>query len=643
MITILSVFYLMPEKSLADNSNSPPSGIEIDNVFQTPVGANSLVINTSLGDIVEITANQKKQVGAIWNTNNNMMDLTKDFKASMYMYFGDKGKDAADGMAFVMQADSNGNNAFRTGDGARLGVWDSTKGKEFGLAINHSLAIEFDTYYNGIFDADSANRSNHIAWNYPGEKSTYTDTGISRRMNHKDIQYPINNVFSDDKWHKFDVNWDTASSTLTYQFESLNPVSIPIDVTAIFGTNQVYWGFTGSTGESYASNRVVFEKIPGLVEGQIAEEIVDKNTGVSVSNTKVDSETILTQSIDVTYQSGKQDWKEIHVMKSLDKNVEYVPGSLRSIDMNGNETVLSDFSWLGNKLDILIHDLGSENNLKRIVFDVKVKPVSVDTAVIESVIAKGKNYISNSNDFNYTIISNEAPNISLEGTGQEISVSDGTDVEVKGTWLDKNSEAVSLYYQINEVNPILFEKDSPNSPKDTNHDYSTTIPSKELLVGANHIKVWAVDKEGAKSTNETLTINVTGILKFVSIPNFDFGKFSIPLKNKLIFPITKEKITLSDTRGSGSNWELNVKLKKPFTSLEGNEINSFYYIDQDNQKQPLQVNELARIDTGVTKESSIQEIEWAPNQGLVLEILPSNYIGEYSSELEWVLEDTPTS
>ncbi|MFS7388353.1 L-type lectin-domain containing protein [Carnobacterium maltaromaticum] len=642
-MSVAIILCLKPEMVFANNAENPPNGIEIDNVFQTPNGANSSVINNGLVDIVEVTPNTTNQAGAIWNTDNNMMDLTKDFEASMYLYFGDKGKDAADGMAFVMQADPNGNNAFRTGEGARLGVWDSTKVREFGLAIDNSLAIEFDTYYNKGFDDDVKKNSNHIAWNYPGIKETYVDSWGTRTMMHKDIQYPTNEFFSDDEWHSFNVKWDSVKSLLTYKFDDLSAVSFYVDVPNVFGTTDVYWGFTGSTGLSYASNRVVFEKVPGLVEGQIVEEIIDKNTGISVKDKQVTSESELTHLIEVAYQSGKQDWKDVRIFKTLDDNTEYIPGSMRLIDSNGNETLLSDSYWSGNKLNLPLEDLNLKNNQKKITFDVKVKPVSVNTEVVESSIAEGKNYISHSDNFNYTIISNVAPIITLEGANQDKVIDSGTNIEITGNWLDKDSETVNIYYQINDANPVVFEKDSINNPKNTNHSYLETILSNDLILGTNRLRVWAVDKEGAQSNVEIVTINVRGTLKFINVPDFEFGHFSIPLKNELLFSLAKEKIEISDTRGAGSKWELNVKLKKPFTSLEGNTINDFYYIDQNNQKQLLQVDEQVHVKTGVTEESSIQEVEWSSNQGLALEILPSNYIGEYSSELEWILEDTPSS
>lgn len=644
-LSIISLFYLVPEKSLADNSNNPPSGIKLDDIFKTPDGSNSSVINQGSLDIVDVTPSMKNQSGAVWNTDNNMMDLTKNFESSMHLYFGDKGKNAADGMAFIMHADPNGNNAFRTGVGARIGVWDSTRKGDYGMAIDHSIAVEFDTHHNDAFD-DEVKKGNHIAWNYPGKKDTYFDSLIGgREMVHKDVQYPENSYLSDDQWHNFNITWNATTSTLTYQFDSLDKISIPIDVNNIFGTNQVYWGFTGSTGGDYANNRIVFDSVPGLVEGTVSEKIVNKSTGLPVNNTQVSSGTTLTHTIDTEYLSGKQVWRQINVIKSLNNYVEYVPGSLRLVDMGGHDTSIPDSSWVGNNLNLQIGDLEStlSNYIKRLIFDVKVKPVSSNTNVNESVISAGKNYISRSGDTSYTIISNQAPIVTLENANQEININDVTDVDVKGNWLDTDSESASLYYQLNEDTPILFEQDSLNDPKNTNHNYSTTILSSGLKVGTNSLKVWAVDKEGAQSNIETRTINVKGTLKFENIPNFDFGTFSIPLKNEMIYPLTKERIKLSDTRGSGSTWALNVKLKKLFTSLEGNRIDDFYYVNQNNQQQSLQVDELVGVSNGVTQDSPIQEIPWSPTQGLAVELLPSNYVGEYSSELEWVLEDTPTS
>lgn len=100
--------------------DNPPSSIILDGLFTTPsTGSNSSIINDQLVSVTPGTANQK---GAIWSIDDIKMDLTKDFTATMYLYFGNNGNNAADGMAFVMHNDSRGVNAIAK-SGASLGVW----------------------------------------------------------------------------------------------------------------------------------------------------------------------------------------------------------------------------------------------------------------------------------------------------------------------------------------------------------------------------------------------------------------------------------------------------------------------------------------------------------------------------------------
>ena len=69
--------------------DNPPSGIILDGLFTTPsTGSNSSIINDHLVSVTPGTANQK---GAIWSIDDLKMDLTKDFTASMYLYFGNNG------------------------------------------------------------------------------------------------------------------------------------------------------------------------------------------------------------------------------------------------------------------------------------------------------------------------------------------------------------------------------------------------------------------------------------------------------------------------------------------------------------------------------------------------------------------------
>lgn len=80
----------------------PASVVPITNIFQIPLGVNSS--GSSNEKIVEVTPNLNNQKGAIFSTDNNILDMTDSFKARMYIYFGNEGTKAADGrIIFVNQ------------------------------------------------------------------------------------------------------------------------------------------------------------------------------------------------------------------------------------------------------------------------------------------------------------------------------------------------------------------------------------------------------------------------------------------------------------------------------------------------------------------------------------------------------------
>ncbi|MGF9853138.1 L-type lectin-domain containing protein [Bacillus paramobilis] len=486
--------------------DNPPSGIKLDNIFTVPSESKSILIKKDKLDIVQITDNTKNQHGAVWSTDENKMDLKKDFQSSMYIYFGDSGDEAADGMAFVMQNDPNKNKAYRTGDGARLGVWDSTQPNQFGMAIENSFAIEFDTYTNLGFDADVTPFASHIAWNFPGKKEAYEDTTI-RKLRHNDIQYT--KQLSNDQWKHFTIKWDSKNSVLTYQFEGLPSVSVPINMNNVFGTTEVYWGFTAasSTAGKTEMNRVVFNEVPGLIKAKVEEDILDSTTKKSVVGTKVASGTQLTYSLEANYIGGKRAWKNINVSSKIDSNVSYAPGSLRLKDSSGKETLLDDSHWKDGTLNVTISDMDLNNVKQTILFDVKTNKVGQDTVVSEYSNFNGDNYHTKTSESNYTISSNKAPEVSLNQENETIKVPMGQDVNVSGKWKDEDGTKVTITYKLNgeAIGQDKLQSDQEN----TSQDWKYTIPKNKLKLGVNHLEVYATDEEGANSEVKRLDISIS--------------------------------------------------------------------------------------------------------------------------------------
>ncbi|MBC1458808.1 immunoglobulin-like domain-containing protein [Listeria newyorkensis] len=185
---------------------------------------------------VTITPNKAIQVGALWSDINNKVDLTKNFHLEADLYMGDD-SDGADGMAFVMQNDPRGQNAISDAGGS-LGMY----GKSY---IKNALAVEFDTYvnvgsYGEYWDNDVKPGREHMAITVPG---------VGPVIDHKALNVlPEGVYFEDGKEHPVVFDWDAATKTLSYSYQSYTGSYQVDDLQAAFGGTDIIFGFVGSTG-----------------------------------------------------------------------------------------------------------------------------------------------------------------------------------------------------------------------------------------------------------------------------------------------------------------------------------------------------------------------------------------------------------
>ncbi|MFH1320224.1 MAG: CHAP domain-containing protein [Bacteroidota bacterium] len=130
--------------------------------------------------------------------------------------------------------------------------------------INPSIGIEFDTYNNGV-DYDG----NHVGINLNGSLSSVASVPITPRMNDGFIWYV---------W----IDYNGANNLLEVRLSQTNvrpadPIlSHPIDLIAILGTNNIFFGFTSGTGRAFGDHDirdwmfttdepVATEKVPVLI------------------------------------------------------------------------------------------------------------------------------------------------------------------------------------------------------------------------------------------------------------------------------------------------------------------------------------------------------------------------------------------
>jgi gliding motility-associated-like protein len=172
------------------------------------------------------------QGGSIWS--NQKIDLSKDFKISSELNFGTIDGGGADGIAFVLQPLSSDLGS----SGGGLGY----------QGISPSIAVEFDTWFNGGIDPVS---QDHIAI----IKNGRTDNMSA----HSEFNPPIilPNI-EDGLWHEAVFEWDSNTKKLKLTFDNIVRFDVTIDIAnSVFSSNNiVHWGFTAATGAAVNIQKV---------------------------------------------------------------------------------------------------------------------------------------------------------------------------------------------------------------------------------------------------------------------------------------------------------------------------------------------------------------------------------------------------
>lgn len=387
-------------------------------------------IDPDRSDVVIITQDLQWQFGGLWYKNE--IDMKKDFSMLMYVNLGNKwdngnydGTRGADGITFTIQGHTNTSgvalNRTIGANGAGLGAYskDSDDNDPFNPYrsnyIRNALVLEFDTFYNnhelsthdnGTPNFGNGGENGDKFYGHLDLTKTPNWTGADSGPFYKthDISSPyfrspenLSNAFNQDltdrRWRKVEVIWDSVNYKLTYNIAGYNPIVYTFtdmeEVTNTFGGDLVYWGFTGSTGDSYNLQKVGIFNLPDQTEmtiDKLGRNITKDGEAAEFSeSTIMKLGDVIEYQVEVDYpdDNNTQELVEAFIEDKLADELEYVAGSLR-VQKNG-ENVSPNPVWNDGNVQLGNVEPGS-------TFIVTYQAKVLEEGIIDNIAIFGSKY-----------------------------------------------------------------------------------------------------------------------------------------------------------------------------------------------------------------------------------------------------------
>lgn len=619
---------------------SPVKGVPVSGVFSVPAGSNSFV--DPGGKMVTITKAQQSQVGSIFSTPNNLLDLNYDFSASMFIYLGDTRYSAGDGMTFVMHNDIESTKKFSAGVGEQLGVYAKRRSGSYIMTqqIKNSFAIEFDTYFNaGGMDTTlwPKNNEGHVAYSFPNRQNYYSFGPELNYLHHIAVYYP-NDYLANGKWKPFEVKWNATSKVLSYKFDVAPLVEVPIDTNLIFSSDKVYWGFTGSTGANVAETAVVFNKVPGLVNVTENLNLVNQK-GETVKDKQVAEKESITATFDINYLNGKQNLLLPTVELALEDKIHYKKGTLK---YNGIQ--MDDSKWIDKSFVVPTTNLSLTNPKASISFDVETEDVGRHDVIKTGASAtiKADNYTGDTNKLAFSV-KGKGDTLTLTSDKPSINL---TSSEIEEVNVLKLTNSQILQRFITNLNIVAHDPEGNTADGITIQAVDETVYDRirNLKSGVVNLDLIAKKTDNSSSILSIQVIFQNGALSFSSVPEtIDFIEGDPAVSLGLVQAVPNKSLSINDTRVSGSPWKLQVTATSLKTDSGQALKGELSYANSKGANLAIG-STIQTIENG-TKPigNSVVDISkvWSKDKGLRLTIANDNYLGTYKGTLNWTLTDVP--
>lgn len=665
-----------------------PPGVEgevLSDIFREPIGSAPMLLSDKL---LQITPNSRDQLGAIWSKEK--IDLKKDFSLKAQLYLGDAGKNAADGVTFTLQNDSrmeNGQEKNVIGmAGEGLAAYSLRNGGNY---IRNAISIEFDTYFNGNgMDKEVGDNAQqgHVAFVTPKQNNS-NPTG-----EHSGTKWPGQVFLSNGKWREVEFSWVAATKTLSYYMNETNvgKSSIVVDVARQFGGDNVYFGFTGSTGTRFAENAIAITQLPQKLEQVATIQNLTQNLGPSqeVEGDEGDELLVKTMITPGIYEDMPQ-----YVNSKLKvKLAEGVLANKETITIDGQKVAANRIEQSGN--DLFIKDMTIiENTSTEIIVEAQLtsdKELTVFTNYFE-LIDKDNKILNKSVDLLVKTLKHTMGLVTVKNSDTENNVLSLTEnygkvgtnfsfipAKIEGYTYSKtegssqgqytvSSQGVTFIYTKNKTKAdlviefldedgqqlretIIKEKEAPSLI--TLSEEANLQAAIQDLLKANYVLIKQPD-DSLEFTSEGLTIvyHFKGILVLKSIPrNIDFGEVAINGFRKRIGVEPADldlPLIVEDNRKNKDRWDLTAEVIQEMTNGSDIQKDIFRYVTNNVEltlnSEPKMIYTNGQGNTETTHTVSSSWGKAAGKDGLKVKNdswkIPK-IEGDYTGKIRWTLRET---
>ncbi|MFC6315446.1 WxL domain-containing protein [Lapidilactobacillus achengensis] len=573
------------------------------------------------------------------------------------------------------------------------------------VGLKFDKGSSFDYYKDRISKPNI--KTPHIAYNWPAQgpsshtPETLTYTTIWPGSSSIDIMTQthfsvLNNItstmFSSGNWYHLTLDWNAGTKKMTYTFNDKNPTDgsprtgekattteFPLD--EVFGKDirAVTWGFTGSTGpNNFQNSMVIFESIPNLVEGNAAVTIRNlTQQSAVITGSRVTPGDRLEYTFTLNRTGGNQDWADIIGSLKLpdDEIVDLIAdaGKIVYADPNLPDQVLKEVETVDDLYKIeLDHPLTADNPWAKIVLAGPAINATTKAITVASQTSQfaGSYLVTNATSPQFTILDNKPLVVTRqEVTNQNdpIAIKQGAATPVPKFVTHYNDAAGKPMVATNSNFTVTATLTNNNNASDTQQLTSTwtngsaaqdglftlAFPDKFSDNTGNYtLKVKVTDKTGHTAMSEDILVQVTGILELLVEKNSSFTQSQLTGATMLIGRNDDWGVTVHDTRGTGSGWQLSAAaspltpVSKTVNTTAGSLVFSRDGTSEEllptdpNQPMPIAAK---KASTNLVKEETTNITDaWTEATGIKARISSSAVGGSYQSVITWTLTDGPS-